>query len=108
MPERSVPAVPVGCALDGPATAAQRERYKILARRVTRIRRSPARVVADLGPGTDAALVQELVEVERSCCPFFQLDYDPLARRLAVSVSDPEHRPALEAIERALSPGRAG
>ena len=44
----------------------------------------------------------ELVEVERRCCPFFAIDWDPERRRFSIGVSDAEHEPALDAIAYAL------
>jgi hypothetical protein len=49
-----------------------------------------------------AKLVDELVAIERECCPFFTLDWEPDRRRLTVSVSQAEHEPALDAIAFAL------
>ena len=46
--------------------------------------------------------VEELVAVERRCCPFFALDWDPSNRQLRVSVAKPGDEPALAAIADAL------
>jgi hypothetical protein len=48
-------------------------------------------------------VVDELVAVERRCCPFLDLRWDPNERRLSVAVSRAEHEPALDAITAALA-----
>jgi hypothetical protein len=48
-------------------------------------------------------LVEQTVATERSCCPFFELEWDADARRLAVAVSRGENVPALEVIAGALN-----
>jgi hypothetical protein len=47
-------------------------------------------------------LIEELVAVERGCCPFFDLDWQPEGRRLAVAVPGAHYEPALEALASAL------
>ena len=42
------------------------------------------------------------MEVERGCCPFFELEPDPERRELVVTVADPAQEPALDAIAYAL------
>jgi hypothetical protein len=48
-------------------------------------------------------VVEQLVAVERECCPFFTIDWEPATRVLSFAVCDSEHEPALDAIEHALS-----
>lgn len=48
------------------------------------------------------SLVERLVEVERACCPFFELSWDARDRYLTTSVTDGDHEPALDAIGHAL------
>jgi hypothetical protein len=50
-------------------------------------------------------LVERLVEVERQCCPLFELSWDSESRRLTISVSATEQEPALDAITYALGLG---
>jgi hypothetical protein len=59
-------------------------------------------LIVELSESVDPKLVDELLAVERECCPFFELGWEPGARRLTVSVSYPEHEPALDAIAFAL------
>jgi hypothetical protein len=49
-----------------------------------------------------AELVAETVAIERECCPFFTLTWEPNRRRLTISISQAEHEPALDAIAFAL------
>ena len=66
------------------------------------LERSPLRLVVDLDRRVDTGLVEETLAIERECCPFYELDWEPDRRRLRISVSEPEHAPALEAIAFAL------
>ena len=91
------------CGLDAAGLAAQRDRYRRLAGSVTGFERGEGLVV-QFAPDVEAALVDETLAVERRCCPFFRLEYDRSARRLAIGVDDDEQRPALDALQYELSP----
>jgi hypothetical protein len=97
----AAPIIPA-CSLDQLGAAAQRERYRRVGDHAEVLAVDPRTVVIRAAPDVPAAVVEELVAVERSCCPFFGLDWDPEERRMAVSVSRPEDEPALEAITYAL------
>jgi hypothetical protein len=97
-----LPMAPLRCTLDEPGLAAQRARYQTVAGHLTGLRRDHEGVVAELDPAVDRAVLEELIEVERGCCPFFDIGYDPSRRRLTVAVREPEHEPALDAIEHVL------
>jgi len=99
------------CALDEAGLRAQYEGYR-RAGKGARVRdRTPRRLVVDLDQHVDTKLVDELLAIERECCPFFDLSWERQARRLTVSVSRAEHEPALDAISFALDldgdPGHA-
>lgn len=64
--------------------------------------RGQRRLVVELDGQVSSSLVEELLAVERECCPFFELGWESGTRQLTVSVSRPEHEPALEAIAFAL------
>ncbi len=49
--------------------------------------------------------MEQALAVERECCPFFALDWDPAARVLHAGVGDPGHAPALEALAEAFGAG---
>jgi hypothetical protein len=88
------------CELDAAGRRAQGDRYAAIGAGARRIEREGRRLVVALDDTVDPALVDEAVAVERGCCPFFELRHD--AGRLEVSVADPAHEPALDAIEHAL------
>jgi hypothetical protein len=91
------------CALDADGLRQQLDRYRQVGRHARLIERAPRRLVVDLDEHLDSELLERAIAIERECCPFFDLDLDLRARRLAVSVSDTEHEPALEAILFALA-----
>jgi hypothetical protein len=61
-------------------------------------RRISLRVAAEIEP--DA--VAETLEIERRCCPFFELAWLPDDRILTIAVSDARDEPALTALAGAL------
>lgn len=91
------------CALDLDGLTAQRDRYAAIGRTVTDLARSPRWFSATLSAAADVALIEETLRIERECCPFFELDFDPRRRRLRVGVDSEEMAPALEAIYEALA-----
>jgi hypothetical protein len=90
------------CALDQSGLRSQLERYRQAGRNARVIERTRRSLVADLDESVDEGAVAETVAVERECCPFFTLTWEPGRRRLTVSVSQAEHEPALDAIAFAL------
>ena len=91
--------LPLQCSLDAPGLAEQLARYEAVGRTVVDLQREPHRLTAHLR-GADPATVEKLIEVERACCPFFELDWsEPV---LTVASSEPA---ALDAIEYALHAG---
>lgn len=57
----------------------------------------------DLGDEVGTELVAQTIAVERECCPFFALTWEPDRRHLTVSVSRAEYEPALDALAFALN-----
>jgi hypothetical protein len=90
------------CALDEAGLRAQYERYRRAGAGARVVERTPQRIVAELDRHVDTRLVEETLAIERDCCPFYELGWDPSRQRLSVSVSQPEHAPALDAIAFAL------
>jgi hypothetical protein len=90
------------CALDETGLRLQLERYRRAGTGARLVGRTGRRLAVDLDHDVDTKLVDELVTIERECCPFFTLDWEPDRRRLSVSVSQAEHEPALDAIAFAL------
>ena len=66
------------------------------------IERERRRRVIRVGSDVPESLILRLIEVERGCCPFFEMVWDEASRRLAIEVPDSDHEPALEAIVSAL------
>jgi hypothetical protein len=90
------------CALDEAGLRLQLERYRRAGQGARVLERSDRRLAVELGKGVDGELVREAVAIERECCPFFTLDWEPARRCLTVAVSQAEHEPALGAIAFAL------
>ena len=90
------------CSLDPTGLAAQRRRYGEIGREIEHAERGSGSLSLTLSGGVDRVLVEEALRVERACCPFFDLAYDPERRRLTIAVAEPSHFPALEAIASAL------
>ena len=96
---------PPSCSLNEAELRSQLERYRIAGRDATIVERSPRRLVVRIADAVPDSSVHELVRVERECCPFFGLDWQPGRRQLAVSVASESYEPALEAIVSALGMG---
>jgi hypothetical protein len=96
-----IPIAP-SCRLDPAGLAAQLERYRHAGRGGRLLERSPRSLTVELAPGTDAALVEQAIAVERECCPFYEFHWDPSARRLSIAVTQREHEAALGVIARAI------
>ena len=96
------------CGLDAAALAAQLERYERLGRCLARVERHERELTAWFTQALDAALVQQTIEVERGCCGFFTLAFDPADRRLSISVAEAERVASLDAIHAALAGRRRG
>jgi hypothetical protein len=90
------------CALDETGLRLQLERYRQAGAGARLIGRTPRSLVVDLDEQVDTRLVDETIAIERKCCPFFTLEWEPERRRLTVAVSQAEHEPALDAIAFAL------
>jgi hypothetical protein len=97
--KRAVPS----CAADEEELARQAERQAELAPSVRRSEREGDAVVVEFDAGFARRALEELIEVERRCCPFFVFDFDEGGRRLEVRVRDREHLPALDAIAALLA-----
>ncbi len=97
-----LPMAPAACSLDASGFAAQRERYRVLAAASIGVERTSSRVAVRVDQHVPGGLIEELIAVERDCCPFFELTWDPVGRVFTASVSDVQHQPALDAIAYAL------
>jgi hypothetical protein len=98
----SLPMAPADCSLDEPDLRAQLARYRGVGKGAAILEQSRQRLVIRVGAATSDVVVDELVAVERRCCPIFDLGWEPHERRLSISVPGPEHESALDAIATAL------
>ncbi|HEY1833052.1 MAG TPA: hypothetical protein VGG08_01340 [Solirubrobacteraceae bacterium] len=64
--------------------------------------RSARRIALEIAPDVDASQVEQLLAVERQCCPFLTIDWSPGERLLSFSVANSEQEAALAAIASAL------
>jgi hypothetical protein len=90
------------CSLDQAQLAEQLAGYARAGRGAEVIESERRRRVIRVGSDVPESLIVRLIEVERGCCPFFEIAWDAASRRLAIEVRDSEHEPALEAIVSAL------
>jgi hypothetical protein len=86
------------CAADDDELARQAERQAELAPSVSRCEREGDAVVVEFETPFARRALEDLIEVERRCCPFFVFDFDEKRRRLEVRVRDRAQLPALNAI----------
>jgi hypothetical protein len=93
----------VACTLDAAERAAQVERYRTLARHTAEVEHEPGRVVVHFADDPPAGLLERTVEVERGCCPFFDIEYEPAGRRLVIAVEDPDRDRDLDTLAHALT-----
>lgn len=98
-----LPMAPSGCELDDRQRADQLARYRQLSANVTALDRDgdQARIVFD--EQVHPELIEQTVAIERDCCSFFTLDYDPSARVLAIR-TDRKHADGLTTLLTALTP----
>ena len=94
--------VPAVCSLTDEDLGAQLERYRQVGASSAVCVHEPRRLVISVGDAVPERLVDELVSVERSCCPFFELSWSTATHELSFSVRAAEHEPALAAVARAL------
>ena len=97
----------IACSLDPDELHKQLERYRAMGRLAATVEHESDRLVVRFVGGPPTALIERTVEVERGCCPFFEIDYEPASQRLAISVDQPDRRPSLDAIAHALTESRA-
>jgi|GEM_PF-2082081 len=94
------------CALDSGARAAQARRYRRLACSVRGASRQGHALVVELSEDFDRENLEQLIAVERQCCPFLAIGFDQRARRLEMRASSPEGSAALEVVAEGLAAGR--
>jgi hypothetical protein len=90
------------CSLSETELREQLARYTRAGRGAEVIEHERRRRVIRVAAEVPESLIRRLIEVERGCCPFFELAWDGKSRRLSVAVPGSDHEPALEAIVSAL------
>ena len=95
------------CCLGPEELHEQLERYRAIGRVAAAVAHEPGRVVVRFADDPPSDLIQRTLEVERGCCPFFDIDYAPATQRLVISVDQPDRRPSLGAIAHVLMESRA-
>jgi hypothetical protein len=95
---------PFACRLDTAGRREQADRYRRLSASVAAMQRHDDALEVSFAAGVDVSLLREAVDVERACCPFFDLRLADHARTLRVAVAGPDDGPALEALAAAMHP----
>ena len=90
------------CSLGDMELRAQLQRYRTTGGGAEALVWDKRRRVIRVAASVPDSLVERLVEVERVCCPFFELSWEARDRYLTISVTDGDHEPALDAIGHAL------
>jgi hypothetical protein len=90
------------CALDEAGVREQRARYACLAPAVTGLGREAEALLIEFRENFDRQTLEQALEVEHACCPFFRFEVDESGRRLRVTVREPDQLPALDAMAYAL------
>ena len=94
------------CTLDAAERAAQLERYRALARHAAEVEHEPGRVVVRFSDDPPTGLLERTLEVEGGCCAFFDIEYEPVDRRLVITVEDPDRDRDLDALAHVLTQSR--
>jgi hypothetical protein len=95
--------VPSSCSLDANGLQEQVKRYGLLGKDAEIVSDEPRRLTVKLAADADPGLLEETLAIERSCCGFIGLEWDPETRLLAFSVDSGEHEQALPALRAALA-----
>jgi hypothetical protein len=90
------------CSLSDPELREQLARYRVVGESAEVLEWSAQRRLIRVTRSVPEPLVERLVQVERQCCPFFQLSWDGPSRYLLISVSATGQAPALDAVTYAL------
>jgi hypothetical protein len=93
----------MACSLDDGAQRAQLVRYRRLGSGARLVSAEGDRLVIRLDEDVDTRLLDEALAIERECCPFLELGWDPGTLHLSVAVSEPHQAPALDAMRFALA-----
>lgn len=95
--------IPSSCGLDADGLRAQLGRYRAVGEAAEIVEQIQTRLVLAVGDQVPEATINDLIEVEHECCPFFELTWQPRRRRFTIAVADSRHAPDLELIVAALA-----
>jgi hypothetical protein len=90
------------CSLTKAGLEGQRRRQARLAPHIRRRALTGNTLLVVFDEGLDRATLEEMVAIERECCPFFELSFDEGSHALTIAVGEADHLPALAALARAL------
>ena len=96
---QSLPTIP-SCALDGEGRRRQQARLARLGPQVERAVHTGSSLEVVFAPGFDRAALEEVLAVERECCPFLGIDVGE--RRLTIAVERDDDAPMLDVFAEAL------
>lgn len=98
--------IPASCSLDETGLRRQLERYRAAGADGRVLSRDRRQIRIRVGDGAESTVIEEMIAVERECCPFYTLEWDRLQRVLTVAVSVADDEPALDAVAYALGADR--
>ena len=91
------------CTLESRELHQQAARYRRLGAAAIQVERDDHWLLITFGPGLDQELLDEALAVERRCCAFLDLGYEPSERRLSIWAEKPRGVEALDAIRSAIT-----
>jgi hypothetical protein len=89
-----------GCGLTSEGLEQQLNRAQLLRASVVGVEQSPGAIRVSFAADADTALLAELVERERSCCPFLTIELEGMPRILRIASDDPARADDLRAFAR--------
>ena len=92
------------CRLPETAVGPQLARYRRLAEHVTDIHRDIGQLRVQFDDSVPDGLLDHALAVERECCSFVGLDYQPQTRLLTITVANVAQDPRLDTLRALLSP----
>jgi hypothetical protein len=96
-----------GCALAPADAAEQASRYARLGASATIVDQHQRRLEITFSSAVDEDLLAATIAIERSCCGFLTIEYDPAIRRLSLRAGDANGTDALTAIRSAIAAPRS-
>lgn len=92
------------CRLPDTAVGPQLARYRKLAEHVIDLHRDVGEVRVQFDDTVPESLLAQTLAVERECCTFVDLEYQPHMRSLTITVANVAQHPRLETLQALLIP----